>query len=149
MTAMRDTSWIKRSYPGLPPFLIQHGSDDDLVPAEQSMLLARALRGVMPETDVRFDVVPGFLVDRLGIVRQGCAGRGERYQGSPRQRERASCSLLLLERLRPHSMPDFNEEVYSSLANLVDFHGGSMLRDATEWHRSLVPMKSQSVLNRT
>ena len=46
---------------GLPPFLIQHGSDDDLVPVEQSMLLARALRGVMRETDVRFDVIPGSL----------------------------------------------------------------------------------------
>ena len=59
MTAMRDTSWIKRSYPDLAyaplssaqvldlylPFLIQHGSDDDLVPVEQSMLLARATRG--------------------------------------------------------------------------------------------------------
>ena len=42
----------------LPPFLIQHGADDDLVPVEQSMLLARALRGVMRETDVLFDVVP-------------------------------------------------------------------------------------------
>jgi pimeloyl-ACP methyl ester carboxylesterase len=75
MTAMRDTSWIKRSYPDLAyaplssaqvldlylPFLIQHGSDDDLVPVEQSMLLARALRGVLPETDVRFDVIPGSL----------------------------------------------------------------------------------------
>lgn len=46
---------------GLPSFLIQHGSDDELVPVEQSMLLARALRGVLPETDVRFDVIPGSL----------------------------------------------------------------------------------------
>jgi hypothetical protein len=45
----------------LPPFLIQPGSDDDLVPVEQSMLLARTLRGVMPETDVRFDGIPGSL----------------------------------------------------------------------------------------
>jgi acetyl esterase/lipase len=54
---------IRPTFPGpdLPPFLIQHGSDDDLVPVGQSMLLARALREVMPETDVRFDVVPGSL----------------------------------------------------------------------------------------
>ena len=45
----------------MPPFLIQHGSDDDLVPVEQSMLLARALREVLPDTDVRFDVIPGSL----------------------------------------------------------------------------------------
>ena len=43
----------------MPPFLIQHDSDDDLVPVEQSMLLARALRGVLPETDVRFAVIHG------------------------------------------------------------------------------------------
>jgi acetyl esterase/lipase len=54
---------IRPTFPGpdLPPFLIQPGSDDDLVPVEQSMLLARAQRGVMPETDVRFDVIPGSL----------------------------------------------------------------------------------------
>ena len=46
---------------GLPPFLVQHGSDDDLVPVEQSMLLVRALRKVLPETDVRFDVIHGSL----------------------------------------------------------------------------------------
>ncbi|MGZ5910088.1 MAG: hypothetical protein ACXWLB_09440 [Reyranella sp.] len=58
------------------------------------MLLARALREVLPEADVRFDVVPGFLhggpafeteenmarvfvsVGRLGTFRQGCAGHG-------------------------------------------------------------------------
>ena len=80
----------------LPPFLIQHGSDDDLVPVEQSMLLARALREVLPETDVRFDVIPGslqggpafeteenmarvfaFLSAALAPFRQGCARQGE------------------------------------------------------------------------
>ena len=39
MTAMRDTSWIRRSHPDA----------------------ARALRGVPPETEVRFDVIPGSL----------------------------------------------------------------------------------------
>ena len=58
---------LRRSNPltylrsGLPPFLIQYESNDDLVPVEQSMLLARALRGVLPETDIRFDVIPGSL----------------------------------------------------------------------------------------
>lgn len=59
------------------------------------MLVARALRGVLPETDVRFDVVPGslhggpaFETDenmarvrlsngRPGTYRQGCARQGE------------------------------------------------------------------------
>lgn len=65
MTAMCDPSWIKRrrtnpkTYPGSgsPLFLIQHGSDDDLVQVAQAMLLPRAPRGVMPEADVRFDVI--------------------------------------------------------------------------------------------
>jgi len=47
--------------PGLPPFLIQHGADDDLVPVEQSRLLAQALRAVLPETDIRLDILPGSL----------------------------------------------------------------------------------------
>jgi acetyl esterase/lipase len=58
---LRRTNPLTYLGPGLPPFLIQHGSDDDLVPVKQSMLLARALREVLPETDVRFDVIPGSL----------------------------------------------------------------------------------------
>jgi acetyl esterase/lipase len=58
---LRRTNPLTYLGPGLPPFLIQHGCDDDLVPVEPSMLLARALRGVMLETDVRFDVIPGSL----------------------------------------------------------------------------------------
>ncbi len=55
---LRRTNPLTYLGPDLPPFLIQHGSDDDLVPVEQSMLLARAL---LPETEVRLDVVPGSL----------------------------------------------------------------------------------------
>jgi acetyl esterase/lipase len=58
---LRRTNPLTYWGPGLPPFLIQHGSDDDLVPVEQSMLPARAPREVMPETDVRFAVIPGSL----------------------------------------------------------------------------------------
>ncbi|MEJ0047688.1 MAG: alpha/beta hydrolase [Rhodospirillales bacterium] len=47
--------------PGLPPFLIQHGSDDDLVPIEQSVLLADRLRAVLPVGDVRLDILAGSL----------------------------------------------------------------------------------------
>jgi len=56
---LRRTNPVTYLGPGLPPFLVQHGSDDDLVPVEQSMLLARARRGVLPETDVRLDVILG------------------------------------------------------------------------------------------
>jgi acetyl esterase/lipase len=58
---LRRTNPLTYLGPDLPPFLIQHGSDDDLVPVEQSMLLARARRGVLPETDVRFDIIRGSL----------------------------------------------------------------------------------------
>jgi len=42
---LRRTNPLTYLGPGLPSFLIQHGSNDDLVPVEQSMLLARALGG--------------------------------------------------------------------------------------------------------
>lgn len=58
---LRRTNPLTYLRPGLPPFLIQHGADDDLVPVEQSLLLARALRGVLPERDVRLDILPGSL----------------------------------------------------------------------------------------
>lgn len=58
---LRRTNPLTYVRPGLPPFLIQHGGDDDLVPVEQSLLLARVLRGVLPETDVRLDILPGSL----------------------------------------------------------------------------------------
>lgn len=56
---LRRTNPLTYLAPGLPSFLIQHSSDDDQGSVEQSMLLARGLRGVLPETDVRFDVIPG------------------------------------------------------------------------------------------
>jgi acetyl esterase/lipase len=58
---LRRTNPLTYLGPDLPPFLIQHGADDDLVPVEQSLLLARALRGVLPESHVRLDILPGSL----------------------------------------------------------------------------------------
>jgi acetyl esterase/lipase len=58
---LRRTNPLTYLGPGLPPFLIQHGADDDLVPVEQSLLLAQALRGVLPQSDVRLDIIPGSL----------------------------------------------------------------------------------------
>jgi len=58
---LRRTNPLTYVRPGLPPFLIQHGADDDLVPVEQSLLLAQALRRVLPERDVRLDILPGSL----------------------------------------------------------------------------------------
>jgi acetyl esterase/lipase len=58
---LRRTNPLTYLRPGLPPFLIQHGGDDDLVPVEQSLLLAHALRRVLPESDVRLDILPGSL----------------------------------------------------------------------------------------
>jgi hypothetical protein len=40
---LRRTNPLTYLGPGLPPFLIQRGSDDDLVPVEQS--IARSLHG--------------------------------------------------------------------------------------------------------
>ena len=55
---LRRTNPLTYLGPGLPPFLIQHGADDDLVPVEQSLLLAQALRSVLPESSVRLDIIP-------------------------------------------------------------------------------------------
>ena len=55
---LRRTNPLTYLGPGLPPFLIQHGADDDLVPVEQSLLLAQALRSVLPESNVRLDIIP-------------------------------------------------------------------------------------------
>jgi acetyl esterase/lipase len=58
---LRRTNPLTYLRPGLPPFLIQHGGNDDLVPVEQSLLLADALRAVLPARDVRLDILPGSL----------------------------------------------------------------------------------------
>jgi acetyl esterase/lipase len=58
---LRRTNPLTYLSPNLPPFLIQHGADDDLVPVEQSLLLTHALRGVLPESKVRLDILPGSL----------------------------------------------------------------------------------------
>ena len=52
---LRRTNPLTYLAPGLPPFLIQHGENDDLVPVEQSLLLADALRGA----DVSLDILAG------------------------------------------------------------------------------------------
>jgi hypothetical protein len=54
----------------LSSFLIQHGSNHDLVPEEQSILPARTLP---PETDDRFDITPGFLHDGPAVDTDGKA----------------------------------------------------------------------------
>ena len=43
----------------IPPFLIQHGSDDFIVPVEQSMLLAEKITEVAGKDRVQFDILPG------------------------------------------------------------------------------------------
>src|SRR5690606_33939013 len=43
--------------PGVPPFLIAHGAADGVVPVEQGLALADALRSV--GGDVTLDVLPG------------------------------------------------------------------------------------------
>ena len=58
---LRRTNPLNYLGSGLPPFLIQHGADDDLVPVEQSLLLAQALRRTMREGDVRLDILAGSL----------------------------------------------------------------------------------------
>jgi acetyl esterase/lipase len=58
---LRKTNPLTYLAPGLPPFLIQHGDNDDLVPIEQSFLLAEQLRAVLPPGDVRLDVLQGSL----------------------------------------------------------------------------------------
>ena len=55
---LRRTNPLTYLRPGLPPFLIQHGGNDDLVPVEQSLLLVQALRRVLPERDIRLDILP-------------------------------------------------------------------------------------------
>ena len=56
---LRRTNPLTYLSAGLPPFLIQHGADDDLVPVEQSLLLAGALRKVLAADKVRLDILPG------------------------------------------------------------------------------------------
>jgi acetyl esterase/lipase len=58
---LQRTNPVTYLRPGLPPFLIQHGANDDLVPVEQSLLLANALREVLPAESVRLDILPGSL----------------------------------------------------------------------------------------
>ena len=58
---LRRTNPLTYIGPGLPPFLIQHGADDDLVPVEQSLLLARSLRRIIRPGDVRLDILPASL----------------------------------------------------------------------------------------
>jgi acetyl esterase/lipase len=56
---LRQSNPLTYLTPGLPPFLIQHGAEDDLVPVEQSLMLAAGLRLVMPEEQVKLDILPG------------------------------------------------------------------------------------------
>jgi acetyl esterase/lipase len=58
---LRRTNPLNYLATGLPPFLIQHGDNDDLVPVEQSILLADRLRAQLPPGDVRLDILPGSL----------------------------------------------------------------------------------------
>jgi acetyl esterase/lipase len=43
----------------IPPFLIQHGSDDFTVPVEQSILLAKKIEQVAGKDRVQFDILAG------------------------------------------------------------------------------------------
>ena len=45
--------------PGMPPFLIQHGAEDDVVPVEQSLLLAERLRPFLEPRDLRLNILAG------------------------------------------------------------------------------------------
>ena len=58
---LRRTNPLNYLSPGLPPFLIQHGDNDDLVPVEQSFLLADHLRAYLKSEDIRVDVLLGSL----------------------------------------------------------------------------------------
>jgi acetyl esterase/lipase len=58
---LRRTNPLTYIRPGLPPFLIQHGADDDTVPVEQSILLATALKAVLPADAVHLDIIAGAL----------------------------------------------------------------------------------------
>jgi acetyl esterase/lipase len=44
-------------HPGMPPFFIQHGSDDYLVPVQQSINFAQAIMDRFPETPVQFEII--------------------------------------------------------------------------------------------
>jgi acetyl esterase/lipase len=56
---LRRTNPLTYLTPPVPSFLIQHGAEDDIVPVEQSLLLARALRAVLPAHALRLDILPG------------------------------------------------------------------------------------------
>lgn len=43
-------------HPGMPPFFIQHGSDDYLVPVQQSINFAQAIKDRFPEIPVQFEI---------------------------------------------------------------------------------------------
>ncbi len=43
--------------PGLPPFFIQHGTQDDVVPYQQSLNFAEKLRAIAPQT-VTHELLP-------------------------------------------------------------------------------------------
>jgi len=58
---LRRTNPLNYLAPGLPPFLIQHGDNDDLVPVEQSFLLADRLRAYLPPENIRVDILQGSL----------------------------------------------------------------------------------------
>jgi acetyl esterase/lipase len=45
--------------PGLPPFFLQHGTDDAVVPVQQSVNLAAKLRQSLPENRVRLELLQG------------------------------------------------------------------------------------------
>jgi dipeptidyl aminopeptidase/acylaminoacyl peptidase len=53
----REASPLTHAHAGAPPVLLMHGSDDDLVPAAQSVRLAEALRAV--GAPVELHLVPG------------------------------------------------------------------------------------------
>lgn len=44
-------------HPGMPPFFIQHGSDDYLVPVQQSINFAKAITDRFPENLVQFEII--------------------------------------------------------------------------------------------
>jgi dipeptidyl aminopeptidase/acylaminoacyl peptidase len=58
---LRRTNPLNYLSPGLPPFLIQHGDNDDLVPVEQSFLLADRLGALLPPPYVHVDILKGSL----------------------------------------------------------------------------------------
>ena len=57
--AANPETYIEDQANGLPPFLIEHGTKDDIVPIAQSMQFAKKLKSVLPDDKLKFVALDG------------------------------------------------------------------------------------------